>query len=318
MLGAIAQITQVHDSELMRQRFAENLAQLFPIAAMRFLTPGPNDRLNEPLSCAVQAPPAQPQLLWDRVPRRGIQPSGALARCLAERRHMYPAQSHNLDYFPILDQHGILEIIEIRQLQRAHAERSMLASVLQIYGNFLRILHEREIDPLTRLLNRGAFDAHLTLTAKGLHDRARPATQDSRWWLLMIDVDHFKSVNDRFGHPVGDAVLRRIARLMWQSFRGTDRLYRYGGEEFAILLSPCTRAAALRSAERFRSLVEHTPFPQVGRMTVSAGLAPINGQQDHPANLIGRADQALYRAKQQGRNRINECPGSRRPGLSGP
>ena len=126
--------------------------------------------------------------------------------------------------------------------------------------------------------------------------------------VVMIDIDHFKRVNDELGHQAGDAVLREVARIMKDTLRSVDSLGRYGGEEFVAILPQTPHEEALRTAERLRKLVEghvfHAGTREV-RITVSLGVAsyPFQGV-DSPGSLIREADEALYRAKQQGRNRV--------------
>ncbi len=299
-LVAIARITEADSTELMRQRLTESLARLFPVSGLRFLTPGQGGRLNQPLACEIRDARDQPLLIWDNEPKRNIAATGALARCLQQGRHGFPAHSPNLDYFPIIASHGVIEIMEVRQSQGERAERELLRHLMQIYANFVRVLHEREVDQLTGIYNRGAFDSQLHATAQALRSRPPLRPDQPQWWLLMLDIDHFKPINDRYGHLAGDEVLLQFAQLMKDCFRGVDKIYRFGGEEFAVLLSPCSERNAMKSAERLRTRVERHRFSQVGHVTVSGGLAPVSF--DHMANIIGRADQALYQAKRGGRN----------------
>src|SRR5205085_360480 len=121
-------------------------------------------------------------------------------------------------------------------------------------------------------------------------------------WLGVIDIDHFKRVNDTFGHLIGDEVLLLLATMMKVSFRTYDKLFRFGGEEFVVLLKPTDSNNAHAAFERFRKDIEARNFPQVGRITVSIGYARI-GPKDQPTVVIDRADEALYWAKEHGRNR---------------
>jgi diguanylate cyclase (GGDEF)-like protein len=126
--------------------------------------------------------------------------------------------------------------------------------------------------------------------------------------LMMIDIDHFKRVNDNFGHPIGDTVLREVARLVHGALRASDICARYGGEEFVILLPYTEEGEALTLAHRLLETVACHLFPvreDVGRITISIGLSCLD--LDHPVGaeaLISRADGALYRAKREGRNRV--------------
>lgn len=318
LMQALSSITQVDSSEAMRQRFAEALAGIFPVSSIRYFTPASGGRLNLPLSCEIRHGTNSPEFFWSREPQRNIMPQGALARCLASQTPQHPAGNQHLDWFPICSKHKLLEIIEISQLPGSADQRKLLIQVLNIYANFLRILHDQEIDTLTGVYNRGAFDAELYLTAQSLrHTPKSRLRRGPQWWLLMIDVDHFKRVNDGFGHLIGDEVLLLVARLMRQNFRGVDRIYRYGGEEFAVMLSQCSQKNARLSAERLRKKIAGTDFPQVGQITISTGMAPID-RFDHVANIVGRADQALYQAKCTGRNRVCEYTSQPRAAQSMP
>ena len=155
-------------------------------------------------------------------------------------------------------------------------------------------------DPLTGLPNRRSFLACLDAA---LDDTQREPTRGGA--LLMIDIDHFKRVNDTHGHPVGDEVLQHAARLIRGSLRQHDRAGRLGGEEFAVLLDDVVPDAALALAERLRHTVASTPAATKAgpvALTVSLGLSRVFGRD--AARVLGDADAALYRAKRSGRNRV--------------
>lgn len=126
--------------------------------------------------------------------------------------------------------------------------------------------------------------------------------------VLAIDIDHFKALNDRHGHPTGDAALRKLAGLMTRNLRRIDTIARVGGEEFVVLLPRTTLEDAEQVAEKIRSLVEQTLFPggqgqPGGHLTISIGVATLESDESGP-NLLARADIALYEAKDSGRNRV--------------
>ncbi len=190
--------------------------------------------------------------------------------------------------------------------------------LMAIFTNILALLDYSEIDTLTGLLNRKTFDQYLMRILYSLsagddshvkavrlprRRRARTALMDH--WLAVVDVDHFKRVNDNFGHLIGDEMLLLIATLMKSSFRVHDKLFRFGGEEFVVLLKPTEGHNALEAFERFRAIVEGFEFPQVGRLTVSVGYVRV-AQDDQPSVVLEHADAALYWAKQHGRNRVVE------------
>lgn len=158
-------------------------------------------------------------------------------------------------------------------------------------------------DPLTGLYNRRRFDERLAELLQ-LSQRTGHA-----FALMLVDADHFKRVNDTFGHPAGDAVLKQLARLISDNVRVTDFVARYGGEEFVVLL-PDVRDVreGLSVAEKLRAAVAAHDFGAVGPLTVSIGLGCTHSGDRVPDDLVGRADKALYQAKQQGRNRTVALP----------
>lgn len=158
-------------------------------------------------------------------------------------------------------------------------------------------------DPLTGLHNRRSLDARLA-EAQAL-DR-RYSRQNGRvHGLLLIDVDHFKRVNDVHGHPAGDAVLRQLASVLQRAVRITDVAARFGGEEFAVLLPELAGPLeAVMAAEKIRRSVEGASFPAVGKVTVSVGVSLASPDDEDVRPLIARADAALYEAKRGGRNAV--------------
>jgi diguanylate cyclase (GGDEF)-like protein len=122
----------------------------------------------------------------------------------------------------------------------------------------------------------------------------------------MVDIDHFKRINDTYGHPVGDEVIRVVAERLRDALRDADVLGRYGGEEFALIV-PQTGAAAAELAERLRHVVSGNPVPTAAGplpVTISVGLACLDGADEDLRQLLSRADGALYQAKQAGRDRV--------------
>lgn len=157
-------------------------------------------------------------------------------------------------------------------------------------------------DALTGLWNRGAI---LDLVGQELQRGRRSRSHSA---LLVVDLDHFKSINDRFGHLVGDSVLQQCAQRMQRTLRSYDSIGRYGGEEFLVLLPQCDPLSAQTVAERIRQAIEAKPVVVDGRaipVTTSIGVTTTFGELDaNPATLIQHADEALYAAKSNGRNRV--------------
>ena len=141
----------------------------------------------------------------------------------------------------------------------------------------------------------------------------RMADIDKPVSLLMIDIDHFKAVNDRYGHTVGDRVLREIAERIGYNVRGFDLAARYGGEEFVVVMPDTSVEVALAVADRLREKIAEVPVATTGAaeelgVTVSIGVAETRGKEESFESLLRRADEALYRAKGEGRNRVVPRP----------
>ncbi len=151
------------------------------------------------------------------------------------------------------------------------------------------------IDPLTGLYNRRYLDQHLSKLVQASRETKSPLS------LLIFDIDKFKSVNDRFGHEIGDLALRVFADRLQQHLRGVDLIARIGGEEFLVALPGVDLAKGCAAAERMRKLAA-VSTPGAPRITVSVGVATLRPDDAHPDDLIRRADQALYQAKSGGRN----------------
>ena len=191
-----------------------------------------------------------------------------------------------------------------------HAE--MIDCLARIYASQVKLLDYSELDTLTGLLNRKTFDETFErlLTAScatppdGLVNDLRESQGDrAPAWLCVIDIDHFKRVNDSFGHLFGDEVLLRMGEHMRKTFRRCDRLFRFGGEEFVVVLNAPNESLAASSFDRFRTSVERHEFPQIGQVTCSIGFTVVSSM-DAPTDVVGRADEALYYAKEHGRNQV--------------
>jgi len=213
--------------------------------------------------------------------------------------------------FPIDTQATVCSLLEIESDQPVSSDAEVfIDSVLHIYENLQSLLDYGERDSLTELLNRKTFDCAFLRAAQTEKNDSKLAQPDRRqpqiqagYWLAVLDIDHFKRVNDNYGHLIGDEVLLLLARQMQASFRYHDQLYRFGGEEFVILMRCAQAADATAALERFRRQIECHPFPQVGSITVSIGYAPLR-DNDTPSGAFDRADKAVYYAKSHGRNQI--------------
>jgi diguanylate cyclase (GGDEF)-like protein len=218
--------------------------------------------------------------------------------------------------FPISVDRRVLGVLEVTcSAPLTEEDLGTAEGFLGLYRNYLSLLDYSERDTLTGMLNRKTFDENLAKILAGLAasdpaeadrntaPRRRRQQDDGSHWLAVVDVDHFKRVNDQFGHLYGDEVLLLLARIMRDSFRHQDRLFRFGGEEFVVILRAAADEEVSTALERFRIAVENYQFPQVGQVTVSIGYTCIDAQDTIP-DIVGRADDALYVAKEAGRNQL--------------
>jgi len=178
--------------------------------------------------------------------------------------------------------------------------------ILEIYQNFILLNNENECDTLTGLLNRKTFDFKINKILAQMHSGANRKEDkvDQKYFLAIFDIDHFKKINDQFGHLIGDEVLLMFSQLMRQSFREADPLFRFGGEEFVGFFECSSTFDIQNIFERFKQKVASFEFPQVGKVSVSAGFTEIS-PFDTSSQIIDRADTALYYAKNHGRNRVD-------------
>jgi diguanylate cyclase (GGDEF)-like protein len=231
-------------------------------------------------------------------------------QCIEEQR----ADGCVVLWFPIWLSEKVVACLELHApAPFADESRSVAEGILQVYRNYQSLLDYSERDSLTGLLNRKTFDEKFSKIAFSATSgeggilpqdatERRGHTESTDQWLAVIDIDHFKKVNDEYGHLYGDEVLILIANILKSSFRSHDRIFRFGGEEFVVLLRSVTLSNARKIFERFRKQVEAYHFPQVGTVTVSLGFVGISSNM--PVVILGHADQALYHAKTHGRNRI--------------
>ncbi len=178
----------------------------------------------------------------------------------------------------------------------------LAASVLENARLHERVEAEARIDALTGLLNRRSFDRRLAA------EHSRASRFNKPYALALLDIDHFKRINDSHGHPAGDAVLAQLGQIFARQFREVDVVARYGGEEFAVILPEISGSVAKGVAERVRRAVAATPFMlpdgrEIG-VTVSIGVSCYPNCAASPEAAVSSADQALYIAKQAGRNRV--------------
>ncbi len=178
--------------------------------------------------------------------------------------------------------------------EAAHIKQALITGIALMQEKLGRLNHEAQTDPLTGLLNRRAMDEALVAIQGGERDLA----------VVALDIDHFKKVNDRFGHDAGDRTLKVIATVMQACSRDRDLACRVGGEEFLLLLPGTTLAEASEVAERLRHSVEEARTEGVGQVTISLGVAEWTPGGRSLEATFKQADEMMYRAKRQGRNQV--------------
>ncbi len=220
-------------------------------------------------------------------------------------------------------EHPVYRELIVRQEQLIRLARQVVDGVatgspqIRPYANLLHAMHEfdrvadrlsasittslADVDELTGLLNRAAMERDLQ------REQAHALRSGRRFTIAMVDADHFKKLNDEFGHGFGDVVLETLAERFVESIRPRDRVYRYGGEEFLVLLPDTPLDQARSVLERLRRRAGGSDISDgetAAKQTVSIGAAEAAGHEE-VQTIIERADAALYRAKQAGRNRVD-------------
>ena len=262
-----------------------------------------------------------PQGIIERVNESFTQITGyQAAEVIGNTPRMLHSGRHGSDFYDAIWQaveekgHWEGEIWNRRKDGEIYPQWEAISAIYDRSGrleHYLAVFHEisqqkrleRELehlathDRLTGIFNRTKL-YELLEAAEGARDR-----YGAPFSIIMFDIDHFKAVNDRFGHQVGDAVLQELTRRVRNSLRAPDHVGRWGGEEFLVLASHTRREGARQLAERIRRAVGDLPFPGVGRVTISLGVAEMQSRIALE-DLEERADTALYAAKDAGRNRV--------------
>ena len=229
-------------------------------------------------------------IIWEQ--RQYLFKFGANRPVTCGAHHMY----QNVTMFPIIGDNGevsrfCIMVYDVTDQALSKLGMSRLNDELKVASR---------IDGLTGLFNRRYWQERFEQAYKLAKRREKPSTA------LMLDIDHFKKVNDTYGHQAGDSVIQSLAHLIKRCVRETDLAGRYGGEEFAVILTDSAVDNAVTVAERLRRLAEHSQVEHEGQIikfNISVELAEFSPLCDSPMEWLERADQALYQAKQTGRNK---------------
>ncbi|MEY2631570.1 MAG: hypothetical protein RIR00_224 [Pseudomonadota bacterium] len=305
LVEAIVAITDLRQRQQLEKALTDTIAEQLGDASVRLYDLGDTDG-QQRARLEMEAEQAACLPLLDALLAAGTTQSPPPAG-RNERGLLLPMQHYG-------DQISAIGIQHHRGLD--DADLRLAAGLVRIYQNFLKLIDEKDHDRLTGLLNRSRLEAQITdsleYNARFPGDDSQHGPQERRQnhfqgrnWLAVLDIDHFKQINDRFGHIYGDEVLLLLSAMMRKCFRRHDQLFRYGGEEFIVIVKHVDKDGAYAALQRFRRNIEAFDFPQVGRVTISIGFVQIE-RQDTPTTVIGHADQALYYAKTHGRNQVME------------
>ncbi len=217
---------------------------------------------------------------------------------------IYKFMQQDVSIFPLSPEEGLALIVIHDQTPVQEAQYKLRKKIDEI--NSLKAELERYVkkieqlsitDSLTKIYNRSKFESSLDYEIERARRYGNPLS------LIIFDIDHFKSINDTYGHLIGDSVLTEIANLVKNNIRSTDIFARWGGEEFVILAPNINKEQAKILAEKIRKLIAHHRFKYVDHVTVSLGVTEFL-PTDNKESFIKRADEALYLAKRKGRNRV--------------
>ncbi|WP_196138725.1 GGDEF domain-containing protein [Aliikangiella sp. G2MR2-5] len=319
LLKSVIRITKSRDVDSLEYSLLATLAELIPcdrINIYRIVNDDGATYIEQALSLLVRRENGRVNVSWRQTPR-AIKEDPQIISCL-ETGEMSTGLRNTSEYqlvFPIICDHKVVSALELFSDVPLDRYTDKLEAMIRIYENYLYILDESEKDSLTGLFNRRTFDQKLERLLQTQRNRQlqslcsiesnekRQLKPYSEAWLAIVDIDHFKRINDQYGHVFGDGVLLLLSNKMRQCFRQTDYIFRFGGEEFVVILEPLPDDFASQTLERLRKTIETHTFPLVGKVTVSIGYAKIT-DNDYPPAVLDSADKALYYAKEQGRNRV--------------
>lgn len=310
ILDSVAKITEHKDKDSLEISLVTTLAELYQPTSIRLLKIN-NTRTNTEafVSMAYNAGnKVVDTYTFKKIP---IGQDNSLQHCLTHTEPVIDTDYHNHSIraiYPIFNNpNTVIGFIELITPSFDETQNRLVTAFMKIYRNYLRIMDENNHDALTGLLNRKTFDSNFhkilqeTKAIEEKNHKRRKIEKDSSYWLAIADIDQFKHVNDSYGHLFGDEVLILLTNIMRNTFRSNDKLYRFGGEEFVIILSPTDAYGAECAFEQLRRAVENYEFPQIKKITISLGFVQIK-PLDTPTSSIYQADAALYYAKEHGRN----------------
>ncbi|MCO7188066.1 GGDEF domain-containing protein [Pseudoalteromonas sp. XMcav2-N-2] len=283
-------LLQLKEEQALYQQFCDILASLLPDSALSFFI-RPSLSRKESLKLVYQQHVEQALALEDMLEKAQ----------LCRGKPALISKSYTCMPLRLDDQViGLLWVYEAL----TPANCNLTAHLMNVFFHQWHTLALARIDPLSQLLNRQTFDERVLQIASGQGFlQPREAHNARNWYLALFDIDHFKRVNDSFGHVIGDEVILLTAQYLKDNFRAEDYVFRYGGEEFAILFQAHSDTEAQSLLDRVRDVVGMATFPQVKTVTLSGGYTEVTDVMQ-VSELVNQADRALYHAKQHGRNKV--------------
>lgn len=321
ILHSVINITGQRDVDSLDYGLVHTFTELLPLRAVslyKLIGENPEDGIEKAIY-AFFSINGEIQIRWKQSNEMNIiKDNQNLNKCLFNKlplSYKTSLEGNTHLIIPLICEEKVIGAIEVEATKDLKNFKELINSITRIYENYYYILNISERDKLTGLLNRRCFETkfnrllqlqhnekHLN-SLNQIENERRELSNDSYAWLVMIDIDYFKKINDTFGHVCGDEVLLKFSQIMKAFFRNSDLLFRFGGEEFIIILEPIPREMAEHMLEIFRNKVANSNFPLIEKITISGGYVRIY-DLDYSVNYIDHADQALYYAKNKGRNCI--------------
>lgn len=302
ILQSVVAITSQKDTDDLAYSVIATLAELVPLASAAIIHCSHGNVSLPLVHLEIKQHSNKTTYHWD-------QPTFELNRelvtkCLIDQKPVNQFNgSEDVHFFPISINDSFSTVLQINAKEDISEHYALVKGLLLIYKNYHSLLEESEHDKLTGLLNRNSFERRINRLARP----RKPAQPDDKShdsaWLAIVDIDYFKRINDSYGHVGGDEILLIIAQRMKSFFSNKSLLFRFGGEEFIIVLDKMKKEKAQALLEEFRQVVAEHSFPFDERLTISVGYCEL-ATFDFPTTIIEYADKALYHAKETGRNKV--------------
>ena len=321
ILDAVVEITGQRDFESLENSLVISLADIATVDSimlLRYSSDGRTDILSVVINLVTETDAAGSPRYNLRTEPPTLEIDPAMASCLENGETVVDDSGSGVNtMLPTICAGSVSGALLLKSPESLDAHLNQLERVVAIFNNYQTLLNESERDSLTGLLNRRTFDTKLDrllrtqlqnkqiLVGSEWMREKRYLGPDSYAWLVIIDIDHFKRVNDNYGHLFGDEVILILSQKMRECFRNSDLLFRFGGEEFVVILEPIPAPMAQTTLDKFREMIANLQFPQIGQVTISIGYSLVT-ESDYPAQVLEQADQALYYAKEHGRNQVHE------------